>query len=400
MNAAACTIVAKSFLWYARVLADSFLRHHAGIPFFVLLADEIEGCFDPASESFQLIALGDLSIPNAHRFRFGYPQQPLSYASTPYLLEHLLDRGFSRVLFFKQEGLVLDSHAEVLELLGRHPIAMTPHLLSPLESGDPIARELNVLQSGIFNVGLLGVSDHGAARRFLRWWQDRVFTHCLHAVADGMHYEQRWLDLVPGYFEGAHIIRDPGVNVGHWNLPDRRIDVEGSAVRVDGRPCRLFRFSGFDPDTPQRATRYSDRLTPEILGPAGEVFARYGRLLNAAGYQETRRWPYAYGRFDNGVAVADFMRHIYLRLGDAADAFGDPRDTTREGSYFDWLREPAAPGSPVTRLWQAVHAARPDLQAAFPDPLGADSPRFIAWTASSGTREHGIPDVFLPGCPS
>jgi hypothetical protein len=46
----------------------------------------------------------------------------------------------------------------------------------------------------------------------------------------------------------------------------------------------------------------------------------------------------------------------------------------------------------VSRLWLAIHAARPDVERAFPDPLGRDRAAFLAWTGSSGRREHGIPE--------
>jgi hypothetical protein len=54
----------------------------------------------------------------------------------------------------------------------------------------------------------------------------------------------------------------------------------------------------------------------------------------------------------------------------------------------------------VTRLWHAVYDARRDVQRAFPDVFGADCAGFVAWTASSGIREHGIPDAFLNAGPA
>jgi hypothetical protein len=192
---AACgTIVAKSYLSFARVLARSFQQHHPDIPFFVLLADEVDGYFDPSREPFQLVRLSDLDIPHLERFRFHYAQQPLSYTATPCLLAHLLKRGFSRVVFL-QAG---EPRPRRLRIAVRFPrdasIVLTPHLVTPLAGPDRIPRELSILQSGTFNVGMLGVADTPVTERFLSWWQDRVRTHCRHAVPDGMHYEQRWLD--------------------------------------------------------------------------------------------------------------------------------------------------------------------------------------------------------------
>jgi hypothetical protein len=403
------------------VLARSFRAHHPDIPFYVLLADEVDGYFDPDLEPFHVILLSSLAIPERERFQFHYAQQPLSYAVTPFLLEYLLDRGFSHLIFFKQESLVLGDHLAVLDLLGQHPIVLTPHLLAPLDGPDRISRELNVLQSGIFNVGLLGVAAGDTARRFLRWWQERTYAHCRHAVADGMHYEQRWLDLVPAFFASTHVLRDPAFNVAHWNLPERSIAIHEGAVLVDGRPCRLFRFSGYDPDAPRAPTRYSPRLTWENLGPARELFERYGRALEEDGYSQTRHWPYAYGTFDNGVVIPDFVRHLYRQLDNPGERFGDPRRTVKPSatgtdrtagassptsdhspkvdSFYQWLNEPVeGSAATITRLWHAVYLARPDLQDAFPDVFGTDCSPFVEWTASSGLREHGFPDAFMnPG---
>jgi hypothetical protein len=387
------------------VLARSFRAHHPDIPFYVLLADEVDGFFDPALEPFHLIPLSNLTIPELERFRFHYTQQPLSYAVTPFLLEHLLDRGFSRLIFFKQESLVLGEHSAVVDLLERHPIVLTPHLLAPLDGPDRISRELNILQSGIYNVGLLGVAGHDTARRFLRWWQDRVYAHCRHAVPEGMHYEQRWLDLVPAFFEGTHVLRDPAFNVAHWNLPERSIEIHDGAVLVDGRPCRLFRFSGYDPDVPHAPTRYSTRLTWENLGPARDLFERYGRALEEDGYQQTKQWPYAYSTFDNGVVIPDFVRHLYRQAGNAVERFGEPRRTgmpspsatdLKADTFYQWLNEPVeGSAGAITRLWHAVYLERVDLQDAFPDVFGTDRSRFVEWTAISGMREHGLPDDLM-----
>ena len=113
------------------MLAESFHGLHRGIPFFVLLADETDGYFDPSHEPFQSSALCELDIPHPERFRFHYAQQPLSYASTPYLLAYLVRHGFSRLLFIKQESLVLGDLTPVFDILDRTSIVLTPHLVAP-----------------------------------------------------------------------------------------------------------------------------------------------------------------------------------------------------------------------------------------------------------------------------
>lgn len=398
LSFAAATIVAKSSLSLARVTAQSFREHHAQIPFFVLLADEVDGFFDPSREPYELIRFDDLGIPAPERLRFRHAQQPLSYAAAPYLLGHLLGRGFSSVLFIKQESLVMGDLSPVFGLLERHPIVLTPHLLQPLEGPARGLRELNILQVGVFNAGMLGVGAQPAAHRFLSWWQDRVHDHCRLAVPEGVHYEQRWIDFVPAFFEGAHVLRDPGCNVAHWNLPERRVEVEDQRVTVEGGPARLVRFSGFDPDAPEKLTKHSDRLTTENVGPAGEVFRRYASLLLGAGYARTRNWPYAYGAFDNAVLIPEVARQVYRELGPAADTFGDPFASRSPESFFHWLNEPVEAsigGATVSRLWSAVYRQRPDVQQAFPDLFGRDRCGFLQWAAGSGAAEYGVPGALL-----
>jgi len=110
-----------------------------------------------------------------------------------------------------------------------------------------------------------------------------------------VYFDQRWLDLAVVFFEDVSIFREPSYNVAHWNLPERAVRVGHDVITVDGRPCRFFQFSGFDPDRPHAVTRYSPRLDMSNVGPAAEVFRRYLTLLERAGYHETKGWPYAYG---------------------------------------------------------------------------------------------------------
>jgi hypothetical protein len=357
-----------------------------------LLADEVDGYFDPAQEPYELILLRELDIPEPTRFRFGLTQQQLTYAATPYLIDELLERGYDRVLFVKQESLVLGELATVASSLTPGGVGLTPHLVAPVESADAEERELMILLAGVFNAGLVAVAAGDASGRLLKWWQERVHRHCRYAVAEGMHYEQRWLDLAPAYFEEVRVLHDPGLNVGHWNLPDRRVRVTNGSVHVDDHPCRLFRFSGYDADRPAAATRYSPRLQTSELGDAGIVFERYRSALLDARWAETRSWPYAYDHFSDGVPIPEVARDIYRRLDEVA-RFGDPFDSNGHASFFSWLKEPAEGPRGPSRFWFGVYEGRPDLQAAFPAVFGRHRAAFLRWTRSSGVTEHAVPEA-------
>ena len=373
---AACTIAAKARLPSARVVASSFAEHHPGVPFFVQLADELDGCFDPAPEPYELIGLDALDLPDLRTRAFRYEREQLSYALTPTLLRYLLRRGFERVLFIKQESLVCGSLEEALARLDDDAVLLTPHLLEPLGA----ERELNILQSGVYNLGFLGVADRAPAREFLAWWEARLATDCRHAVSDGLHWEQRWADLVPSLFDAVGVWRDERVNVGHWNLPERSVE-----------DVRLFRFSGYEPDAPERATRYADRLATGALNGGAEHFARYRAALIEEGWEEARGWPYAFARFADGSPIPALARQLHDELG--GERFADPF-AVGPGSFAASLREPVDARWPaLSRLWLAVYERREDLQRAYPDPLGEDRFDFARWTRHTGAAQLGLPQM-------
>lgn len=394
---AVATIAPASYLPFARVLGESLRRHHPELPFFVL----VPGCSRSGAagvEQGSVLGLEDLEIPDLPRFRFGYTAHQLAVAVKPYLLSLMLRRGFEGALFLDSDTLVLGDLAPLLERVARHAVVVTPHLMAPLVGEDRVERELVILRSGIYNLGVLGVSAGAGA--MLAWWQQRLYRHCRCALDQGMHYDQRWFDLVPALFADVHILRDPGCNVGHWDLPERGLDLVEGEWRVRGGPCRLFHFSGFSPDQPGVVTRHSSRLTMTSLGSAARLFERYTEALFAAGWGATGGGSEERQRFDNGVAIPEIVRRIYLDLP-GAERFGDPFSTAAPGSYFRWLLEacPGAgkPGRKISRLWEAVHRQRPDLRRAFPDPLGADGAAFLAWTLRHGALEYEIPPE-LRGC--
>ncbi len=399
---AACTIVDKRHLPLARVLARSFLEHHPDVPFFTLLADEPAGAIDPDREPGRMIMWSSLPAPWRDRLPMRHPQPELSYAATALLLAHLFDSGFRRVVFLKQETLVLGPIDALFEALERHSLVLTPHLLDPLDGDDAVARELNVLQSGVFNGGVVGVSARAPGRHFVEWWRDRSAVECRHAIGEGLHYEQRWLDFGPVFVDDCLILRDPAYNVGHWNLPERRITVADGEVRVDGAPCRIFRFSGYSPDAPEAVTRYSSRLAPGSIGEAWSVFERYRTAVEQSGWAEAGAFTSAFDAFDNGVPVPRIARVIYAQLGEAVERFGNPF-RTGPGSFFEWLTvapEDARNGvPPIPRLWRWVYERRHDVRQAYPDIAGANGAGFLDWAQTFGMEELALPESFRPPRP-
>ncbi len=304
------TIVAKNYLPFARVLGESLRRWHPDVPFYVALVDEPEGLFDPAEEAFPMLGLAELGIPRLADFCFRYTRREAVSAAKPYLLRTLLDMGHGSVLFLDADMEVLGELGPLLERVAQRSLTLTPHALGP---GMSVDGELNVLQCGVFNGGVVGVSAGAEARAFLDWWAARAREYCRYSIEDGMHLDQRWLDYAPSFVTGLAVERDMAYNVAYWNLFER----------TDAEAWRLFHYSGFDPMEPGQVSRYWPSKRMEDTG-AATLFAGYAERVLAAGYAETRVWPYAFDRFANGEAIPLAVRELYGRLGRVSAYFTDP----------------------------------------------------------------------------
>ena len=53
--------------------------------------------------------------------------------------------------------------------------------------------------AGRVKCSVIGVNAVAETISYLEWWQDRMRYHCLQQVGDGMHFEQRWLDVAPAF---------------------------------------------------------------------------------------------------------------------------------------------------------------------------------------------------------
>jgi hypothetical protein len=161
---AVATIVTRNYLSFARVLALSLRAHHPHVRFLVVVAADPDTDWQLEGEPFEIVALDNLGIPNLRRVCFRCSRQELAVLVKPFLLRHLLDRGVSGAIFLDPDVLVVGDLTPLFVEVTRHAMVLTPHLLQPLEGERRIARELNILQSGTYNAGFVGVSDVPATR--------------------------------------------------------------------------------------------------------------------------------------------------------------------------------------------------------------------------------------------
>jgi len=157
----ACTIIACNYLPFARVLSDSFLAHHPGGSFTVLLIDDEQHRFDPGDDTVDWRRLRDVGLEPAEIQRLAgiYDVTELATAVKPLLLRRLLDEGRNAVVYLDPDIRIYDSLEDVARLATQHGIVLTPHTMRPFPKDERQIDGFFVLAAGVYNLGFIGVGE-------------------------------------------------------------------------------------------------------------------------------------------------------------------------------------------------------------------------------------------------
>jgi hypothetical protein len=219
-----CTIIAKNYIAYARVLAQSYKEHHPEGTCHVLVIDETEGYIDASLEPFELVTPAQLGIDDYEHMAAIYDVLELSTAVKPWLLRHLLyERGLERVAYLDPDIRLYDRLDEIERLTGEHGLVLIPHITSPLPRDGKRPSEADILISGTYNLGFISLERSQSTDDLLDWWSERLKTDCVVAPDAGYFVDQRWMDFVHGVMPDFYVLRDPSYNVAYWNLHGREL---------------------------------------------------------------------------------------------------------------------------------------------------------------------------------
>jgi len=394
-----CTIVAKNYLAHARVLAESFRRHHPDGRCFVLVIDEVDGYVDAAQEPFELIRPSELELDAWDEMRGAYDVMELSTAVKPWLLRLMLrayDEGRG-IAYFDPD---IQVHSRMVELeaqLAEHAIVLTPHVLRGMPRDGRKPSETDILMAGVYNLGFIGMADRDDAHLMLDWWSERLLKDCHVAPERGLFVDQRWVDFVPGLVSDLEIFRDSTYNVAYWNLPERTLAraADGGCL-VDGRPLRFFHFSGYSPDRRAQLSKHQDRVQLGEDPVLQELCDAYGDALEAAGFPRVRGLPYEHDVLPSGLRLTKGVRALYragVETGACPESIFTPDGERR---FLAWLNEPAATAPGVSRYLHALWLSRPDLQRVYPGVEAGEVDGFLGWAVQHGRDEVPIADALLP----
>lgn len=263
------TIITASHLSYALAMAES-LRRFSEVCLHALVVDRKSPfpdkgpslCFYSLDQllctkaettlASEVIAKYQRMPPNLSENQFASPGDLLRWAMKPFFALHLL-RSTSNIWYCDSDLYFCSRPHCLVQAMKKGRFVVSPHY-RPIKPDVSHEARLNYLH-GLYNAGFF-IATY-AATDILRWWAERCAEHCVIAPAEGYYVDQRYLDVVPIYFRGVHVLRHRGCNVGGWNItgsPRRRID--GRCYVCGRQPVVFVHFSpwtvlrikqGYDP---------------------------------------------------------------------------------------------------------------------------------------------------------
>ena len=392
------TIVSRNYMHFARTLLNSVVEHSPDADFYVGLCDQA-GEFDFSNDNFNVIEITDLdNIPDLSKFIFRYTILELNTAIKPYVIEKLFQKGYEKVVYFDPDIKVYGSLDQMLSFLDTNEVLLTPHLTDLLDDGK-LPTELDILRSGTYNLGYIGLRQTQNTQKLVKWWQSKLYEHCVVDLEKGLFVDQKWMDLVPGMFSNVFVNRNPAWNIAYWNLNHRSLSEKGGTFYVDGNELTFFHFSGFSPDN-KILSKHQNRYTKKSAGKCvAKLCDDYAANLISNGYKECASYPYAFGVFPDGTPVPDMARYIYRDELDWKNNGGDVWSIDGANDFMGFLNQPVEIDGKVlpyvTRLARHLYTKRADLVAAFPDLAGDDGVRFAHWYVENARDQLGFADCFI-----
>lgn len=332
---------------YARTLIASARRYHPDVDCYICLVDDKidEEGFYP--DGCQLLLASSLGIPDFESFAFQYDIMELNTAVKPFAFIKLFAKRYDYVLYFDPDIELFRPLGSVFDALDAGAsFVLTPHLCSPAEE-DSQPDDVVIMRAGAYNLGFLACSWQLETERTLHWWARHLRFECINKQEVGIFVDQKFMDLVPGFADNCHVLRDTTLNAAYFNLGQRTLTQKGATWLIDGKPLSFFHFSGIEPHNTTQLSKHTHHFRGDEMTPAlKSLIEHYCNGLHANGQGTIPSGIYTYGRFASGTRIPATVRHMFrehhLPWGD------DPFKSYEEFIHLPYVGAPRHSGSFIT----------------------------------------------------
>jgi hypothetical protein len=269
-----CTIVTHNYIPWAKVLHKSLEENGNKSHLHVLVVDG-EGSEQPGISFY---SLGDLTKSTVgwdiiRKYDADEPDK-LRWSLKPAFLHYLLEQNHIESIAYADADIYFVGTFEFLfEWTEGINLKLFPHW-RPIDFEFP-DEYFWLRVGGLYNAGFLMAKK--GSEKALEWWARNCAMKCEQDPEQGLYDDQRYLDILPIYFDGVQVSRHQGCNVARWNrdVCKRQRDQLG-AVLCGGDPLVFLHFS---PNTIREIQSGKDPLLERYLTQFCNDLESFGFLL-------------------------------------------------------------------------------------------------------------------------
>tara|TARA_E500000178_G_scaffold197533_1_gene195570 strand:- start:24898 stop:27036 length:2139 start_codon:yes stop_codon:yes gene_type:complete len=223
----------------------------------------------------------DYLIGRNERNRINYDNFEYVCSLRPFISLIMLQEGqCDNILMYCDTDLCFYDDPSKIEFPVDKKFLIFPHFIEPPVGYQPNS-ELDINQAGLFNSGIFMLRACDQVFVILEWWDGHLQEKCQNKKQEGMFVDQIWLNYIPLYFpESVFVSRQDGVNVGHWNLHQCKIQKSDNKWICNGSPLICFHFSGFSIRSPEIISKHQTRWNFSNYPSLKLLFAEYASGLS------------------------------------------------------------------------------------------------------------------------
>jgi hypothetical protein len=162
----------------------------------------------------------------------------------PVIINHLLsNHNYKKVIYLDADLYFFNEPNFLFELLENDKVLLSPHWRCSKKPELDWFNFVHNFKHGIYNGGFIGVNFNG--QEIMDYWANLCLTACEQNPLDGLHDDQKYLDIFQSYFEGVGVIRHKGCNVSNWNQIEcsRTISQSGEVFINSEYPIVFIHFT-------------------------------------------------------------------------------------------------------------------------------------------------------------
>jgi len=280
------TICSNNYLAQASVLEQSLRTHHTDFIFFTILVDERSHLVNYDQLPFECIPIAEIE-PDIASLMERYNIVELNTCVKPTIFQHFFDKHQAdKIIYLDPDISVYHSLHNLDTLFETNDILLTPHIYTPIPIDGEKPDENHFLNHGTFNLGFIAVQKSQESDKFISWWKNRTYLNGYSRVWDGIFVDQLYINLVPVFFKGVHIIMDWGYNMAPWNLHERYLTDKGNGVYLvnNKEALKFYHFSSFKINSNELPIHFYTRFRLADRPDLQNILTAYNNALLAAGY--------------------------------------------------------------------------------------------------------------------